>query len=547
MRKIVTTIMIIILVGIIGIRIGKQSRQEIEKEEIKNNVVAIMVATDETNENYTNYAESKWPKRGYKFNAELTRCVGENGLEKGKIKYNIRSREAEVVSKGVTYCYLYFDVDAEGPEFDGSGIGNGGFVVANGPKCTMTNSKCTYERGVSTTLKWKSEDVEAYCVSNSSNPDDCSESDWKPVGEGVYSATYAHTLTAGDEEKIVYAHLRDLAENVTTVSDKIILDGTVPQAKIEGQRQSNSEGVASGTWINERMKFIITNTLTGPSGYTIYYCEGDSNCNPTTRITSGQQRLSSSKNTYYVRYKVVSGAGLESSINTYTARVDIDAPTISITNSGSTAYVTCNDGVGSGVRSGNKSVTLTTSGQVVSGTCVDNVGHQRSSSRPFYYGVNRNACGQTYHPRSCCCESYTYDCSQTVPSNVYSMQKVQAGSYNRCSTSSYRTMVYNGARCPSGCSRGTCGGVGGAEYCECFCSSKNCSGCSGGYEQSGDYCIRYNYVCPSNTVQVGSACVYCPSGWNIHNTNQCRKPQTCTGSRNYDCSYYTDNSCWYGG
>ena len=69
----------------------------------------------------------------------------------------------------------------------------------------------------------------------------------------------------------------------------------------------------------------------GPSGGSIYYCIGDS-CTPGTLISPNTAIPASSTNTktgtYHVRYKVVSGSGLSSSIADYTAKVDTTAPTM---------------------------------------------------------------------------------------------------------------------------------------------------------------------------------------------------------------------------
>lgn len=69
----------------------------------------------------------------------------------------------------------------------------------------------------------------------------------------------------------------------------------------------------------------------GPSGGTIYYCtDTEDTCSPTTVINLNTAITSrnTTTGTFYVRYKVVSGAGLSSDIGKYIAKVDRTAPTM---------------------------------------------------------------------------------------------------------------------------------------------------------------------------------------------------------------------------
>lgn len=528
MKKVLIGIIsIIVIMGII--RINKKEEEVLKKEERIPEMFAIMVGTDESNETYENYRESKWPKRGYAFNGTLTRCVGDKDEDKGRITFDRRKREATVISKGNTYCYLYFDVDNNAPEFD-SGYGNGGLLVENGEKCTLRNKKCTSKIEVGTTIKWKSDDVEAYCISNSADPNDCREEDWKEVGEGVYSATNPHILRDADEEQIVYAHIRDIAENISTASDEIILDRITPESEIKGYRQSNGEEVANDTWINERLKYIIRETKVGPSGAQIYYCEDKANtCNPSIRVTKDSERNSSYTSAYYVRYKIVSYAGLESEIKSYIGKADVTPPVISITSNGSqtsgggVATVSCTD-ADSGVKSGSKTVALSSSGQVVSGTCVDNVGHERSNSRTFYYGPSIPNCGQTYHPSSCCCVTQNYDCSYMD----YKDAQCQAGTINHAGNCG----AWQWNKCPNT-----------HQYCGLYV--KNCCNAARQYIANTGYNAYCSNCCSS---YVPCASVVCPAGYAPNGVN-CQKKiaKTCSRQVNYDCSYYTTNTCWYGG
>ena len=371
-----------------------------------------MIATDENNNDYQVYPESAWPKTGYKYNATLSNCIDNKGEGKPNIiSYDIRKREATVITKNATFCYLYFDVDLTPPEFDTS-AGGGGFQIINGDKCVMIGKKCSSQVGVKTTIRWKSDDVEAYCVSNSSNPDDCTEDDWKEVTDGMFSVTVNHNLQSGDGDKIVYAHIMDTAGNISTKSDDIILDTTRPTVSIKAFRQDNNSSVSSGVWYNSRLKYVITETLSGPSGYKIYYCEGANNCDPTNVISSGTNRNSSTTGSYYVRYKIVSNAGLESSIGSFNGNVDLTKPTVLVSSfnqtTGAVVY-TCNDTGGSGVKSGYpnpSSKNLTGTYQSYSVTCVDNAGNEQTLPETYTYSTG-GVCGYNY--KSCytsACGSY---------------------------------------------------------------------------------------------------------------------------------------------
>lgn len=136
----------------------------------------------------------------------------------------------------------------------------------------------------------------------------------------------------------------------------IKLDKTTPTATISATKSSSGTAVSNGYWSNEGLNFKITAASYGTSGAIIYYCEDTTNtCNPTTGAVSGTSITSYNglTGTYYIRYKIVSGAGKSSAVASYTARVDKTPPTISYNlaggtyNTNKTVVVTPND-VGSG-------------------------------------------------------------------------------------------------------------------------------------------------------------------------------------------------------
>ena len=69
---------------------------------------------------------------------------------------------------------------------------------------------------------------------------------------------------------------------------------------------------------------------------------GANTCTPSTSIARGTSLTSynTTTGTYYIRYKITNGAGVSSSVGSYTAKVDTTTPTITMASSSSYTYGT---------------------------------------------------------------------------------------------------------------------------------------------------------------------------------------------------------------
>ena len=113
----------------------------------------------------------------------------------------------------------------------------------------------------------------------------------------------------------------------------IKIDNVAPSTTITGYKVGTSTTVASNTWSNAYLNFIFNSLTVGGSGGTIYYCTDTNNtCSPGTSIAKSTAITARNKTAgiYYMRYKVVNGAGVSSSVGSYTAKVDVTAPTFNI-------------------------------------------------------------------------------------------------------------------------------------------------------------------------------------------------------------------------
>ena len=112
------------------------------------------------------------------------------------------------------------------------------------------------------------------------------------------------------------------------------IDKVVPAVKITATKKTSGTAVASNTWSNEELTYVLEKTQSGRSGFKIYYCKDTANtCNPTTEVQDKAQIKAYNTTTgeYYIRYKIVSGSGNESAVGSYHAKVDTNKPTVNIT------------------------------------------------------------------------------------------------------------------------------------------------------------------------------------------------------------------------
>ncbi len=81
---------------------------ESSKELKKQNILAIMIETEEGTENYQESTSSSWPTDGYKFNSKLSRCT--NG---GELSWDKEKKTVSLSGSSDDKCYVYFDVGVE--------------------------------------------------------------------------------------------------------------------------------------------------------------------------------------------------------------------------------------------------------------------------------------------------------------------------------------------------------------------------------------------------------------------------------------------------
>ena len=139
------------------------------------------------------------------------------------------------------------------------------------------------------------------------------------------------SISKNGEYYIFYRAVSPQNVTITSNYNRLRIDTTVPSTAIVGYKSGTSTTVASNIWTNSYLNFIFNSVNVGPSGGTIYYCtDTEDTCSPTTVINLNTAITSrnTTTGTFYVRYKVVSGAGLSSDIGKYIAKVDRTAPSM---------------------------------------------------------------------------------------------------------------------------------------------------------------------------------------------------------------------------
>ena len=127
------------------------------------------------------------------------------------------------------------------------------------------------------------------------------------------------TTSSNKNERYIVAC--DRADNCSEPVKLIArIDKSVPSVSINAKKSTSNTIVRSGNWSDETLKYTLTATNVGLSNATIYYCKytGNTPCtNWTTEAVSNNGVVNFSYNDtgeYYIRYKIVSGAGKESNV-----------------------------------------------------------------------------------------------------------------------------------------------------------------------------------------------------------------------------------------
>ena len=138
--------------------------------------------------------------------------------------------------------------------------------------------------------------------------------------QGTYYFRYKITNGAG------------VSTSVASYTAKV--DTVAPTMSITAKQKTSGTAITSGSWSTQGLDITLTAANTGSSGYTIYYCQDTANtCTPSTKATSGTAitTYNTTEGTYYIRYKIVNGMGIESAVGSYTAKVDTVNPTVTLT------------------------------------------------------------------------------------------------------------------------------------------------------------------------------------------------------------------------
>ncbi|MBO5375854.1 MAG: InlB B-repeat-containing protein, partial [Bacilli bacterium] len=148
---------------------------------------------------------------------------------------------------------------------------------------------------------------------------------------------YSDNITGSAKTKNIATLISDPAKTYKIEN----IDKGVPKVTITVTEKTNGAEVESNVWVDDNLNFKLVSSKVGASGATIYYCKDTNNtCNPTTEVASGTMvtALNTTEGIYYIRYKVVSGAGTSSEISSFTAKVDKTKPTITSVTGNATSW-----------------------------------------------------------------------------------------------------------------------------------------------------------------------------------------------------------------
>ena len=148
---------------------------------------------------------------------------------------------------------------------------------------------------------------------------------------------YTDNITGSARTKNIATLIADPAKTYKIEN----IDKGVPKVTITAIEKTNGAEVESNVWVDDNLNFKLVSSKVGASGATIYYCKDTNNtCNPTTEVGTGVTitAFNTTEGIYYIRYKVVSGAGTSSEISSYTAKVDKTKPTITSITGNPTAW-----------------------------------------------------------------------------------------------------------------------------------------------------------------------------------------------------------------
>ena len=151
-----------------------------------------------------------------------------------------------------------------------------------------------------------------------------------PTWTDITSADGSVSISKNGEFYIFYKATSSAGVSIISNYNKLQIDTQTPSTTITAYKTGTTTTVESNVWSNKYLEFKMGSIINeGPSGASIYYCVSKGSCTPKTLITPGNVIPNTQySGTTYVRYKVVSGAGLSSDVEEYVAKVDTTPPSI---------------------------------------------------------------------------------------------------------------------------------------------------------------------------------------------------------------------------
>ena len=108
-KKLILSLFSLILLLFVFLLYGYKYKKQVyveENNQIKTGTsISMMLETKRGSGQYVLSSSSKWPKEGYLFNSELSKC--ENG---GILSWNDETKSVVLKTKVSDKCYVYFDV-----------------------------------------------------------------------------------------------------------------------------------------------------------------------------------------------------------------------------------------------------------------------------------------------------------------------------------------------------------------------------------------------------------------------------------------------------
>ncbi len=217
-----------------------------------------------------------------------------------------------------------------------------------------------------------------------------------------------------------YFYVQDQVGNISKSNViSVNIDSVEPSLKVTATKKGTTQQVADNTWTDTGLNFNFKVESKGPSGVRIYYCQDtNDSCNPNTEVTDNANitAYNTEIGEYYIRYKIVSGAGKTKS-GSYHAKVDTCSEGTTTSYGTWGTWTECSKKCGTGSQSRTRTKTIKSKfGQFTCSTSTD-TGTQNCNTMT-------------------CCSSVTYQNGTTCS------KKCGGGTYNRLAYS-----AYDGSRC----------------------------------------------------------------------------------------------------